>query len=257
MTEDAMSDAVEETVEDVAEVQEQAIEAPTTEESDAVSDVADDVDAEAERKARKYERLQQKIAKQAYRERELEREVRAMRKAMESAKPEAKAPKMDDFDSIDEYVRAQIKFEKQQESAETPETDGGIGPIFAEKLEELHEDGLEKYSDFLEVVASAQVTPVMAEALLELDGQVDVAYYLGKNPKEVARISKLPPIRQVAEIGKLEIKITQEPTKPRQQSKAPMPLKPVSGKETPSSDHSPNDSMESYLKKRNARLGRG
>jgi hypothetical protein len=47
----------------------------------------------------------------------------------------------------------------------------------------------------------------MAEAITESSVGPQVAYELGKNPAEAARIASLPPMRQIAEIGQLEARL--------------------------------------------------
>jgi hypothetical protein len=69
----------------------------------------------------------------------------------------------------------------------------------------------------------------MAESIQASDIGPDVAYYLGVNPKEAERISKLSPILQAKEIGRLEAKIASEPMTKKTTS-APAPISPVTAK---------------------------
>jgi hypothetical protein len=49
-----------------------------------------------------------------------------------------------------------------------------------------------------------QVTPVMGDAITDSELGPEILYHLGLNPAEAERISKLSPVSQVREIGKLE-----------------------------------------------------
>jgi hypothetical protein len=56
-----------------------------------------------------------------------------------------------------------------------------------------------------------QITPAMADAITESSAGPQVSYWLGQNPSEAARIASLPPIRQIAEIGRLEASLGTPP----------------------------------------------
>jgi len=144
------------------------------------------------------------------------------------------APKRDDFESYEDYIRADAQFTARQEAKKTLEAEREAQnrqkeeeserSLYAQ-YEARKEAARDKYEDFDDVVYStdAPVTPVMARALIESDLGADVMYYLGNHPEEAERISKLTQVRQLTEIGKLELKIN-EPIKP---SAAPEPIKPV------------------------------
>lgn len=63
----------------------------------------------------------------------------------------------------------------------------------------------DKYSDFDDVVRDdgAPFTSTIRDALLLVDNPADVAYKLGKNRDELARISQLHPVDQTREVNKL------------------------------------------------------
>ena len=95
----------------------------------------------------------------------------------------------------------------------------------------------DKYEDFEQVAYNPKlpITDVMAQTIQASDNGPDIAYYLGTNPKEAARIYALPPFLQAKEIGRLEAKIASEPVT-KQTSRAPAPISPV----TPRNGGSPN-----------------
>ncbi|MFZ3044027.1 MAG: hypothetical protein WA058_02890, partial [Minisyncoccia bacterium] len=62
-----------------------------------------------------------------------------------------------------------------------------------------------------------------------------IKYHLGKNPAELRRIAALDPIAAIKEVARLEARLS-EPTQPKPPSKAPAPLRPVSGAATATPD---------------------
>lgn len=100
-----------------------------------------------------------------------------------------------------------------------------------EAYHEREESAREKYDDFEQVAynPALAITKVMAETIQASDVGPDVAYYLGSNPKEADRISRLSPYLQAKEIGKIEAKIADNPPV-KKTTNAPPPIKPVTAK---------------------------
>jgi hypothetical protein len=100
-----------------------------------------------------------------------------------------------------------------------------------EAYHEREEAAREKYDDFEQVAynRALPITTVMAETIQASDVGPDVAYYLGSNPKEAERISRLSPYLQAKEIGKIEAKIADNPPV-KKTTNAPPPIKPVTAK---------------------------
>jgi len=91
----------------------------------------------------------------------------------------------------------------------------------------------DKYDDF-EMVAynpDLPVTEAMARAIQASDIGPDVLYHLGSNPKDAARISRLDPILQAREIGKIEAQLGAAPPV-KKTSNAPAPIAPVTARTT-------------------------
>lgn len=90
------------------------------------------------------------------------------------------------------------------------------------------EEARGRYEDFEQVAYNPKlsITTVMAQAIQASDNGPDVAYFLGTNPKEAARIANLQPFLQAKEIGRLEAKLASEPVTKRT-SNAPAPISPV------------------------------
>ena len=135
-------------------------------------------------------------------------------------------PPADQFESVEAYADA-LAARKAEELIRAREASAKQ----AEMLEAYHdreEEARAKYDDFEQVAYNPNlpITNVMAETIQASDIGPDLAYYLGANPKEADRISRLSPFLQAKEIGRLEVKLTTEPMT-KQVSKAPEPISPV------------------------------
>jgi hypothetical protein len=156
----------------------------------------------------------------------LAREQRKWERERQAPPPAAvDVPPVDQFDSVDAYAEAKaIKLIEQRDQQRQQ----------AEILEAYHEreeEARSKYDDFEQVAynPSLKITTVMAQAIQASDAGPDVAYYLGSNPKETDRISRLSPILQAKEIGRIEAKIaTDVPVK--RTTSAPAPISPVTAR---------------------------
>ena len=138
-------------------------------------------------------------------------------------------PRPEQFDSTESYADAlamkkaeQLLYERDVQRQQT------------EVLGAYHdreEEARNKYDDFEQVAynPSLKITTVMAQAIQASDAGPDVAYYLGSNPKETDRISRLSPILQAKEIGRIEAKIANDVPVKRTTS-APAPISPVNAR---------------------------
>ncbi len=186
--------------------------------------------------------VQKRIGELVREREEAKRETEYWREQAMKGQPKAEPikndekPKVDQFQSYEEYLealadyKAEQKFtererkreqETQQERATREFND--MRATFAERIEQA----AEKYEDFEEVAFSEDVpvSEAMATAIMQSDLGPDLLYHLGQNPKEAARIARLPPIAAIRELGKLEAKLSEPPTK--RASKAPEPISPV------------------------------
>jgi hypothetical protein len=100
-----------------------------------------------------------------------------------------------------------------------------------ESYRDREEEARDKYEDFEQVAynPNLRITDVMAQSIQASEIGPDVAYFLGANPKEADRISKLQPILQAKEIGKLEAKLADNPVVKKTTS-APTPIAPVTAR---------------------------
>jgi len=251
---------------DVETTPEAAPEAENTSTEDVVAETTDETKAETtevvEEKP-KPDLKQRKIAKQARDNREMKRENARLMKMLETQTENVSRmtkadvePQIEDFETMDAYLNARDTFkESKAEKREAPQEQHDYSA-----RDDLVETGTDKYDDFEDVVFSqdVRITAGMADAIFEIDDlnlQADVAYFLGQNPKESAKIAKLSERRQIAEIAKLEMKVSKAPAKKRA-SKAPEPIKPIGGAKTNADGFIEGESMKDFLKKRYKQLGR-
>jgi hypothetical protein len=166
----------------------------------------------------------------------------------EREQKQAEAPKpvpveqvsQEQFATTEEYVealttsKAQQIVQQQQFEKQRQELLGGY-----HDKEEVARD---KYEDFEQVAYNPKlpITDVMAQTIQASDNGPDIAYYLGTNPKEADRISRLVPLLQAKEIGRLEAKMASEPVT-KQTSRAPAPISPVTPRNGGSSSFDTTD----------------
>ena len=221
----------------------------------------------AKREGRRFERRLDKAYRKA-----AEAQARAdllqkqLDESRQSAQPKEEGkPTLEQFDfDPDKFAQAVAKFElskadKERAAKQRDETIKQTQERLASSWEEKAEKGADKYDDWTDIVGEIQPGTAMTDAIMDAENGDDVAYYLGKNPKEAERIAKLPWFSQIREIGKIEAKLLSQPEKPKTPSKAPAPITPVSTAapalpDTPSE----NDDMKSWMRKRQKQVhGRG
>ncbi len=216
---------------------------------------------EAKRAGRRFERKLDK----AYRQRAeaqarsefLEKQLAEIRQAPPAAAKQPGEPTLEQFDyDPEKYAAAKAEFAKksvaneftakQRQEAFQAENQRLVAD-WETKVERA--DG--KYEDFDTVVGELTPNTPFVAAIMEAENGEDIAYHLGKNPKEAERIAKLPPRSQIREIGKLEAKLLAETVKPKAPSKAPAPIAPLTGTAPVVSDE-PNESddMKTWMKRR-------
>lgn len=168
------------------------------------------------REQRKWEREQQRRAEEA--------------QAVRSAPP-ADLPPVDQFESPEAYAEA-LAYRKAEELLAQREQAKQHYEIVESYLDRA-EQAREKFDDFDQVAHGNHWHPtdVMVETIRASDIGPDVAYYLGANPKEADRISRLSPFLQAKEIGKIEAKLSDNPPAKKTTS-APAPIAPVTARST-------------------------
>ena len=203
----------------------------TTDQAQNAPEVAGQGGETAEEKKFTQAELDAMIGKRLAREqRKWEREQQAKLAERQAAQSmPAEVPPADQFESPEAYAEALAvrKAEELIAQRELQKQRAQLEDAYAEREEEARG----KYDDFEQVAYNPQlrVTDVMAETIKASDIGPDLAYWLGSNPKEADRISRLSPLLQAREIGKIEAKLGAEPPQKKTTS-APAPISPVSAR---------------------------
>lgn len=187
---------------------------------------------------------------------------------VEAQTPQVEAePKLEQFASYDDYVKAMARHEatkhaksvtEEERKAQERRSQQEREQALASTHREREAKAMEKYEDYIEKAHyNPHMTEPMARAIMESELGPDVAYWLANNLQESARISKLSPVQQIRELGKIEVKLESAPA-PKQPSAAPEPITPVGGKATPAASDEPSDrdDVGVWIKKRQKQVHR-
>jgi hypothetical protein len=172
------------------------------------------------------EELDALVGKRLARERRKWEREQSLKAKPETAPPAALPDKEADPDAYAEALAARKAEELlAKREAEREQM------AFLEAYHEREEAARDRYDDFEQVAynPSLPITTVMAQTIQASDMGPDLAYYLGANPKEAERISRLPQFLQAKEIGKIEARLADNPPVKKTTS-APPPIKPVTAK---------------------------
>lgn len=209
------------------EVAEEAVEQPE------VKEPAEEVKAE-EVVEKPKKTAKERIDELTRKRRDAEREAEYWRKkALETTPPpkvEAPAParpKLEQFETTEAYEDALLAWNDKRKEIETQtekqkREEAEVFQTFQERAKKVREE----FDDFDEVVEQPIFSQHMREALLYSENGPSVAYHLGTNPGEAARIRNLPPTLQLLELGKLETKLLLA-KQTKKVTSAPAPPTPV------------------------------
>lgn len=176
----------------------------------------------------------------------LERRIDAAYRARAEAEARAKAletelqqfkqpkdpgePKLEQFDDIEKYADAKAKYQadkllKEERSKKDKQSfEEFQHKVVADWEDRSSTDGLP--DDFEQVVGQLNPASPLHVGIMQSDPRV--AYYLGTHLDEAQGIAKMDFVSQLRAIGRIEAKVTAETVKPKP-SKAPAPIKPVTG----------------------------
>jgi hypothetical protein len=186
------------------------------------------------------EELDAAIGKRLAREqRKWERE-QANRQSEQQVMKTAPTASVDQFESPEAYAEA-LAYQKAEELIAKRESAKQQSAVL-ESYHDREEEARSKYDDFEQVAYNPKlpITNVMAETIQSSDIGPELAYYLGSNPKEADRISRMTPLVQAKEIGKIEAKLASDPPVKRTTS-APAPISPVTARSTGSPAYDTTD----------------
>jgi hypothetical protein len=136
---------------------------------------------------------------------------------------------VDQFESPEAYAEA-LAYQRAEELIAKREAAKQQSQIL-ESYQEREDAIRDKYDDFEQVAYNPKlpITNVMAETIQSSDIGPELAYYLGTNPKDAERISRMTPFAQAKEIGKIEAKLSDNPPVKKTTS-APAPISPVTAR---------------------------
>jgi len=136
---------------------------------------------------------------------------------------------VDQYESPEAYAEA-LAYQRAEELIAKREAAKQHSQVL-ESYQEREESARDKYDDFEQVAYNPKlsITNVMAETIQSSDIGPELAYYLGSNPKDAERISRMTPLSQAKEIGKIEAKLVSSPPVKKTTS-APAPISPVTAR---------------------------
>lgn len=235
------------------------------------SDDDGDSDGEGDQAAEKPKRkngYKRKISGLEKRMAEKDREIEFLRaQALKGQPPQERPapktdqnaePKVDDFETHAEYVKALTRWQVDQATAQANEQrriesakqtihEKKLG--FAKKAQEFAK-ATPDFDDVVEAVDDIIVSPAVQELLFK--NGPELAYALMKDPEEFARINALHPLDAAEEIGIVKARIKKAASaevKEPKTSQAPPPVKPVGSARTSGvkkSIYDPNISQAEY-----------
>ena len=138
-------------------------------------------------------------------------------------------PPADYFDTPEAYVEALAVRKAEELLAQRDAARQQTEVLNA--YHDREEEARNKYDDFEQVAYNPRlpITEVMAQTIQSSELGPEIAYYIGANPKEAERISRLPFLAQAKEIGKIESKLADNPPV-KKTSNAPAPIAPVTAR---------------------------
>ena len=254
-----LADSPEETAAETVEapVEENPDSEPGTEESSS-EPKAEDAAEEAEKPKDKLEKRFSKVTKRAQeaedRANALEQRLREV-EARSNPQPIAQTANVDDkpqagqFNDAFEYAEALAEW-----SAEKALRDRDIAES-QRKADEERNKVIENWNqkvakakgsmpDFDEIVASSTtvVSDAVRDAIIESDVGAQILYHLASDDEYAESLSKMPAIKALKEIGRLEARFEAQDEKPEvkartvTQSKAPAPISPLKGGKSAGAD---------------------
>ena len=220
-----------EEVQNVADVPVTQVDAPATEQVETAAPATDaavpEQKAETPQKTFTQEELDAIISKRLAKEqRKWDREQRLKATVNPAATVPAEPPRQEQFESTEAYADA-LAERKAAELLARRDAERYQAEVL-ESYHEREEEARNKYDDFEQVAYNPRlpVSDVMAQTIQASEIGPDIAYFLGSNPKEADRISRLSPFLQAKEIGKIEAKLADNPPV-KKSSSAPAPISPV------------------------------
>lgn len=221
MTEENTQETEAEANELVSTEGENSLEAPAKQEGEADQPQTEETgeQAEAPDADKIPDGVQQRINEITRKRREAERRAERAEKRLR----EMESKNLDDLDYEDQIAERTLNRSRREQIENDRET---AQELAHEAYQARVQAVATKYPDYAQVAQNPNlaITPAMAETIMDSDYGPDIAYHLGKNPLEAARISQLNPPSQARELGKIEALVSAPKPQPRT---APKPVTPV------------------------------
>lgn len=165
----------------------------------------------------------------------------------EPQEADEKPPSQDDFDSFDEYLRADARYhakeaaekalsarDEKQRNADLKKARDGQISAYRDRMSKAKE----KIGDFEQVVSEsdAEINDAMRDALVESEQGPEILYYLAKNPDKASAMTQMGLTALNREIGRIEALLETQAQDPnpaspsqndRKATKAAAPFSPV------------------------------
>jgi hypothetical protein len=188
-------------------------------------------------------RQREEARQEAQKERERSEALEARLVALEGqSKPQAKdensEPLPEQFQDAFEYAKALARYETERALKERDRQE--LERKANDERAKVHEtwatkvnDAKKEMPDFDDMVASSDVvvTDQIRDAILDSDVGPKILYHLAENPEVAKKLSEMPMISALRELGKLEARFekTEQKRDPVVRSKAPAPISPIRG----------------------------
>ena len=160
--------------------------------------------------------------------------------ALEKVTPATTAaePQLENFDTVQDFIKARDTWleerllAKVQDTVKTTTVHNRTLEAHNSRVEKAKQE-LPDWDEVFDEVGDLDVSPDTAQFVFESDVGPRIAYHLAKNPGELEKLNRLSPTRRLAELGKLELKLTKPAEKPSKKvTDAPAKLSDVKGKES-------------------------
>jgi hypothetical protein len=207
-----------------------------SEANEGETDKSDETPSERKKLSRT-ERMERRYGEQLRRQQD---EINHLKSLVTPTKgPDTAKPKMADFDSVEDFVEAREAYTRKELLRELQTTTSQVTKQHsaAQSYEAKVKEFKKEVKDWDDVLEDAQDEPTARETVeFCLDSEIGpkIAYHLAKYPEENERLNTLSPLRRLAELGKLEDKLS-KPT-PKVTTKAPGKLTTVKGTTVVSTD---------------------
>lgn len=202
-----------------------------------------------------------------HRAQQAERELAQLRQPQQQPQPapEPTAPKPADYETYEDYVRAEARFTAQQEARQVLKSERqreqeerraqdeqtraqSIHANWSQKANEART----KYPDFDEKLSMAPILhPIAQQVLKNAQNAGELGYHLASNPDLIARVNGMHPLDMAAELGRIEGKLQGSTGQPIRKPSAGIPaLTPVGAGTKPGNidPYATTTSVEDYVR---------